>query len=76
TVKIIQYLLTHSFYAKSLSVSRVSNNKVKKTAGIDGELWTTPAQKMEALLYLTHKGYKASRLRRVYIDKKGKKRNV
>ncbi|WP_044755587.1 reverse transcriptase domain-containing protein, partial [Streptococcus suis] len=42
--------------------------------GIDGELWTTPAQKMEALLSLTDKGYKASPLRRVYIDKKGKKK--
>ncbi|HEL2739022.1 TPA: group II intron reverse transcriptase/maturase [Streptococcus suis] len=74
TVKRLQYLLTHSFYAKALAVRRVTTNKGKKTAGIDGELWTTPAQKMEALLSLTDKGYKASPLRRVYIDKKGKKK--
>ncbi|WP_332059021.1 group II intron reverse transcriptase/maturase [Streptococcus canis] len=74
TVKRLQYLLTHSFYAKALAVRRVTTNKGKKTAGIDGELWTTPAQKMEALLSLTDKGYKASPLRRVYIDKKGKQK--
>ncbi|HEL2638174.1 TPA: reverse transcriptase N-terminal domain-containing protein, partial [Streptococcus suis] len=62
TVKRLQYLLTHSFYAKALAVRRVTTNKGKKTAGIDGELWTTPAQKMEALLSLTDKGYKASPL--------------
>ena len=72
TVKRLQYLLTHSFYAKALAVRRVTTNKGKKTAGVDGELWTTPAQKMEALLSLTDKGYKASPLRRVYIDKKDK----
>lgn len=71
-VKRLQYLLTHSFYAKALAVKRVTTNKGKKTAGVDGILWNTPTQKMNAVLSLTDKGYKASPLRRVFIKKKDK----
>ena len=74
TVKRLQYLLTHSFYAKALAVRRVTTNKGKKTAGVDGETWSTPAMKMRAVLLLTDKGYKAKPLRRVYIEKKDKKK--
>lgn len=74
SVKRLQYLLTHSFYAKAIAVKRVTTNSGKKTAGIDGELWNTPASKMKAILRLTDKGYKASPLRRVYIAKKDKKK--
>ena len=73
-VKRLQYLLAHSFYAKALAVKRVTTNKGKKTAGVDGILWNTPAQKMNAVLNLTDKGYKASPLRRVFIEKKDKKK--
>ncbi|MGN0734691.1 MAG: group II intron reverse transcriptase/maturase [Anaerovoracaceae bacterium] len=73
TVKRLQYLLTHSFYAKALAVRRVTTNKGKRTAGVDKQLWDTPAEKMRAVLSLTDKGYKAKPLRRVYIEKKGKK---
>lgn len=74
SVKKLQYLLTHSFYAKALAVKRVTTNAGKKTAGVDGVLWETPAIKMKAVLSLTDKGYKASPLRRVYIAKKDKKK--
>lgn len=73
TVKRLQYLITHSFYAKALAVRRVTTNKGRKTAGVDKQLWNTPAEKMRAVLSLTEKGYKAKPLRRVYIEKKGKK---
>ena len=73
TVKRLQYLITHSFYAKALAVRRVTTNKGKKTPGVDKQLWNTPAEKMRAVLSLTDKGYKAKPLRRVYIEKKGKK---
>lgn len=73
-VKRLQYLLTHSFYAKALAVRRVTTNKGKKTAGVDGAIWSTPAMKMRAVLSLTDKGYKAKPLRRVYIEKKDKKK--
>jgi RNA-directed DNA polymerase len=72
-VKRLQYLLTHSYYAKLLAVIKVTTNKGKNTSGIDKELWGTPASKMKAVLTLTDKHYKAKPLRRVYIDKKGKK---
>ena len=32
-VKRLQYLLTHSFYAKAIAVKRVTTNKGKRTAG-------------------------------------------
>lgn len=73
TVKRLQYLLTHSYYAKLLAVRKVTTNKGKNTPGIDKKRWNTPAQKMWAVLSLTDKNYKASPLRRVYIDKKNKK---
>jgi RNA-directed DNA polymerase len=34
-VKRLQYLLTHSFYAKLLAVKRVTQNRGKRTAGVD-----------------------------------------
>ena len=73
TVKRLQYLLTHSYYAKVLAVRKVTANKGKKTPGVDGVLWSTPAAKMRGVLTLTDKGYKAKPLRRVFIEKKGKK---
>lgn len=73
TVKRLQYLLTHSYYAKMLAVRKVTTNKGKKTAGIDKELWITPTDKMKAVQSLTDKNYKAKPLRRVFIEKKGKK---
>lgn len=38
TVKRLQYLLTHSFYAKALAVRKVTTNKGKNTSGVDKEL--------------------------------------
>ncbi len=73
TVKRLQYLLTHSYYAKALAVRKVTTNKGKNTSGIDKELWSTPASKMCGVLSLTDKNYKAKPLRRVFIEKKGKK---
>lgn len=73
-VKRLQYLLTHSFYAKALAVKRVVTNDGRRTPGVDGVLWNTPAKKMAAVLSLTDKGYRARPLRRVYIEKKDKKK--
>ena len=71
-VKRFQYLLTHSFYAKALAVRTVTQNKGKRTAGVDGEIWITPAARMKAVHSLTDKRYKAKPLRRIYIPKPGK----
>ena len=67
----MQYLLTHSFYAKLLAVKNVTQNKGKRTAGVDGEKWTTPKSKMSAAHRISDKRYKAKPLRRVYIPKPG-----
>ncbi|MCP4609530.1 MAG: group II intron reverse transcriptase/maturase [Planctomycetes bacterium] len=74
-VKSLQWLLTHSFYAKAMAVKRVTSNKGKKTPGTDGILWKGSCTKMQVVLSLHQHGYKAQPLRRIYIPKKnGRKR--
>ena len=48
-VKALQHLLTHSFSGKALAVKRVTENQGKRTSGVDGEIWDTPAKKAEAI---------------------------
>ena len=69
-VQTLQWLLTHSFYAKALAVKRVTSNQGKKTPGVDHELWLTPQAKLNAINSLKRRGYKPSPLRRIYIPKK------
>ncbi len=73
-VKRLQYLLTHSFYGKLLAIRKVNQNRGKRTAGIDGETWSSPQSKMKAALSLTDKKYVAKPLKRVFIEKPGKKK--
>jgi len=74
-VKSLQWILTHSFYAKALAVKRVTSNKGKHTPGVDGIVWKRARAKMQAVYSLRQHGYKAQPLRRIYIPKKnGKKR--
>lgn len=74
-VKALQWVLTHSHYAKMLAVKRVTGNKGAKTPGIDGVIWKTAAQKLQAVSQLKHNGIKTHPLRRIYIPKKnGQKR--
>ena len=41
-VKALQFLITHSFYAKLLAVKRVTSNKGKNTPGVDGVMCSFP----------------------------------
>ena len=76
-VKTLQHLLTRSFSGKALAVKRVTENRGKKTPGVDKETWSTPSDKYNALLSLKSRGYKALPLRRVTIPKaNGKKRHL
>ncbi|MCP4666941.1 MAG: group II intron reverse transcriptase/maturase [Deltaproteobacteria bacterium] len=72
-VRSLQYLLTHSFYAKLLAVKRVTSNKGKKTPGIDGVLWKGARAKWRAACSLRRRGYHPQPLRRIYIEKKNGK---
>ena len=73
-VKRLQYLLTKSFYAKAIAIKQVTSRRGKKTAGIDGEIWTNEEEKTKALYNITnmHK-YKAKPTKRIYIPKKNGK---
>ena len=71
----LQWVLTHSHFAKLLAVRRVTGNKGSKTPGIDGVIWKTDEQKLLASNLLKHNGIKTQPLRRIYIPKKnGQKR--
>jgi RNA-directed DNA polymerase len=72
-VKSLQWVLTHSFYAKALAVRRVTSNKGRKTAGVDRQIWRTPESKCQAIATLRRNGYKPQPLKRVFIKKKNGK---
>ena len=73
-VKALQHLLTHSFSGKALAVRRVTENRGKRTPGVDRVLWDTPFKKAQGVLALRQRGYRAQPSRRTYIPKpNGKK---
>ena len=75
-VKRLYYLLVNSFDARALAVKRVTENKGKKTPGVDGKIWDTPDLKAAAVQRLAHvRGYWPKPLKRKYIAKSnGKQR--
>jgi hypothetical protein len=68
-VKALQRLLTCSFYGKALAVKRVTENRGKRTPGVDGAIWTTPVSRHKAIGSLRRRGYRPQPLRRVHIPK-------
>jgi RNA-directed DNA polymerase len=60
------------YYAKLLATRNPTQNKGNRTAGIDGETWSSPETKMKAAFSLTDKNYVAKPLKRVFIEKPGK----
>ncbi len=74
-VTALQRLLTRSHSGKMLAAKRVTENRGKRTPGIDGNIWSTPAAKWTGMQSIQHRGYRALPLRRIYIPKSnGKKR--
>ena len=72
--KALQWLLTHSFSAKLLAVRRVVRNRGRQTAGVDGIIWKTSRQRINAARSLRRRGYRPQPLRRRYVPKKNGKR--
>jgi RNA-directed DNA polymerase len=72
-VHAIQWILTHSFSAKAIAVRRVTENRGRKTPGIDGQTWSTPQEKTQAMTMLKRRGYCPKPVRRIYIPKVGGK---
>jgi RNA-directed DNA polymerase len=70
-VKALQRFLVNSYSAKALAVRRVTENDGKRTPGVDGEIWTTPEAKWQAIQRLDSRGLRPQPLRRVYIPKRG-----
>ncbi len=56
-VKALQWLLTHSYSGKALAVKRVTENRGKRTPGVDGTVWSTSDNKMRAVMSLKRRGY-------------------
>jgi RNA-directed DNA polymerase len=74
-VRALQWLLTHSFSGKALAVKRVTENRGKRTPGVDGITWSTPKSKFEAVSSLKRRGHRPRPLRRIYVPKaNGKQR--
>lgn len=72
-VKVLQWLLTHSFNGKALAVKRVTENRGKNTPGVDKVIWNTSKAKTNAIASLQRRGYTPLPLRRVIIPKKNGK---
>lgn len=72
-VRVLSRILTHSIYAKILSIWKVINNKGGKTAGVDKVVWTKETDLFEVAKTLKRRGYKPSPLRRIYIPKRNGK---
>jgi RNA-directed DNA polymerase len=68
-VHALPHLLTHSCSGKALAVRRVTENHGNRTPGVDGETWSTPAQKTMAIDALRRRGYHPRPLRRVSMPK-------
>ena len=72
-VKALQRLLTRSYSGRVLAVRRVTENRGKRTPGVDKAVWKRPGRKGKAVGELKHRGYRAQPLRRVYIPKRNGK---
>lgn len=68
-IKALQRLLTHSFSAKAIAVKRVTENRGKKTPGIDGKTLSTPLEKSEMIRELGSRSYRPGPVKRIYIPK-------
>lgn len=69
SVKRLQKLLVRSTTARAVAVRRVTENQGRKTPGVDGITWSTPAEKWKAVSTLESRRYRPKPLRRIHIPK-------
>jgi RNA-directed DNA polymerase len=70
-VKRLTDLVVHAFAARALAVKRVTENTGKKTPGVEGARWETPAKKAHAGARMGRwRGYRPAPLKRIDIPKK------
>jgi reverse transcriptase-like protein len=63
-VKRLSSLLVHSLAGRAFAVKRVTEKAGKKTPGVDGDLWNTPAKKANAVARIGRwQGYRSAPLR-------------
>ena len=70
--KRLQKLLIRSTSGKALAVRQVTENRGRKTPGVDRETWSTPEHKWKAVQSLKTRGYRPLPLKRVNIPKTGR----
>jgi RNA-directed DNA polymerase len=70
--KRLQRLLVRSTSGKALAVRQVTENRGRKTPGVDRETWSTPEHKWKAVQSLQTRGYRPLPLKRVNIPKTGR----
>jgi RNA-directed DNA polymerase len=68
-LKRLQRLLVRSTSGRCMAVRRVTENRGRKTPGIDGASWSTPVEKWKAVEALGAKTYRPKPLRRIHIPK-------
>lgn len=68
-VKVLQGILRRSYAARLLAIRRVTENRGKRTSGIDGEIWGSPKEKYAAIDRLKIRGYQPKPVRRIKIPK-------
>lgn len=74
-VRSLQRLLARSLAGRLKAVKRVTENRGKRTPGVDKVLLDTPEKKWQQAQRLNATGYKSQPLKRTYVPKKnGKKR--
>ena len=69
TIEELQEALVHSLLARMLAVHTVSQNRGSRTAGIDGERWTTQEEGFAGVFAIETDEYRSCPLRRIYIPK-------
>jgi RNA-directed DNA polymerase len=74
-VKALQRVRTRSQSRKMLAVKRVTENRGKRTPGVNGKIRSSSAARWNGMTSLQHRGYRAVPLQRVCISKSnGEKR--